>query len=821
MLSWVQPDGGDAVRVPTGAVDDLPVGATVEVTVGRAVHDDASAGGLEPARDVLAAEVLAAPEPVPTAPAAGTVNHPVTVVLVQPAGTQRSTSDATIDQVAAVVDGPVADFWAEQSRGAVRFGVTGRVDWITTSATCSEPLRIWEAAAAAAGWRGLAAEHLLVYVPRSATGCAFGLGSVGRSVGEGGVSYVRDTLPSVISHEFGHNMGLGHASSVRCDATVDSGSCRTIAYDDWYDVMGFSWEQMGTLSTTHADRLGLLPVEERAVVEPWAATAGFTLAPVSATSGTRAIQLRAPDGASLWLEYRAATGRDTWLGSQTANRLRLDQGVVLRQRGDQPDTSLLLDGTPSPASGWSADEQVALPVGRSLAIARAEVTITVTRVDAASATVTVSPGATPIGRRYADAGGPTGSLGAPTAGQRCGLRASGCFQEFRGGAIYWSPGTGARVVSGAVRDRWAATGWENGSLGYPVTDTVCGLVGGGCYQHFERGTVMSGPAGAWSVSGAVRDGWFARGSEGGVLGYPAADQVCGLPGGGCFQRFQSGSLYWSPATGARSVAGPTAEPWARQGWERGPLGYPVTDPVCGLRDGGCYQHFQGGTAMSSPATGAWPISGALRDGWFRTGSEAGLGYPTSAAVCGLRDGGCLQRFQRGTLYASARTPARVVTTPASDAWARQGWEGGALGYPLTDTVCGLRDGGCYQHFQGGTVMYSPSRGSWPLSGALREGWFRLGSEGGVLGYPVAGPVCGLRDAGCLQRFAGGALYWSPATGARAVVPGAIGDRWAGLGWEGGLGYPLDEERSIPEGRAQRFQLGTLVWDRTTGQVRRV
>ena len=109
---------------------------------------------------------------------------------------------------------------------------------------------------------------------------------------------------------------------------------------------------------------------------------------------------------------------------------------------------------------------------------------------------------------------------------------------------------------------------------------------------------------------------------------------------------------------------------------------------------------------------------------------------------------------------------------------------------------------------------------WPVSGRLRDGWFRAGSEGGVLGYPTAAAVCGLRDGGCFQRFAGGSLYWSAATGAHPVRTGAIADRWGSLGWERGMGYPLEAERAVPGGRAQRFQGGTLTLSTATGEVRR-
>ena len=63
----------------------------------------------------------------------------------------------------------VGDFWEQQSRGAVRFGVVAGYDWTTTTATCAQPMELWRAAAARAGWTEGAGKHLLVYVPFGST----------------------------------------------------------------------------------------------------------------------------------------------------------------------------------------------------------------------------------------------------------------------------------------------------------------------------------------------------------------------------------------------------------------------------------------------------------------------------------------------------------------------------------------------------------------------------------------------------------------------------------------------------------------------------
>jgi uncharacterized protein with LGFP repeats len=161
-----------------------------------------------------------------------------------------------------------------------------------------------------------------------------------------------------------------------------------------------------------------------------------------------------------------------------------------------------------------------------------------------------------IERKYLTLGGPSSVLGQPVSNAYPTPTLPGVFQHFENGSIYWSAITGAYEVHGAIGWKWAELGWEQSFLGFPVTDELVTPDGRGRHHHFEGGSIYWTPATEpHEVHGAIRDTWAALGWELGRLGYPVSDEysvpACGW--GGRRSDFQGGYICWTSVDGTRVV----------------------------------------------------------------------------------------------------------------------------------------------------------------------------------------------------------------------------------------------------------------------------
>ena len=104
--------------------------------------------------------------------------------------------------------------------------------------------------------------------------------------------------------------------------------------------------------------------------------------------------------------------------------------------------------------------------------------------------------------------------------------------------------------------------------------------------------------------------------------------------------------------------------------------------------------------------------------------------------------------------------AHQVGGAIRDKWAERGWEREYLGYPTTDELPTRQPGGRFNHFQGGSIYWSPSTGAHKVLGEIRNYWGKNGWEKSRFGFPVS-EERRLNDGAVQQEFQGHALQWVP------------------------------------------------------------
>lgn len=148
------------------------------------------------------------------------------------------------------------------------------------------------------------------------------------------------------------------------------------------------------------------------------------------------------------------------------------------------------------------------------------------------------------------AGGALGPLGAKQ-GQQYPIGQDGAGQDFVGGKIFYSPATGANVVSGQVLKKYESVGGPESDLGFPASnETDGGLKTGSRVSTFsadDKPVIFWTPDyGAFIVRGAMNAAWSRLGGAAGALGPPVADQT--ENGNVITQRFTGGDISWDEQT---------------------------------------------------------------------------------------------------------------------------------------------------------------------------------------------------------------------------------------------------------------------------------
>ncbi len=337
---------------------------------------------------------------------------------------------------------------------------------------------------------------------------------------------------------------------------------------------------------------------------------------------------------------------------------------------------------------------------------------------------------------------------------------------------------------------------------------------------------------------AITSGWKAAGGPTSSLGdkqgdvYPVAD--------GFAQDFANGKMFFTPATGARAIFGPVLDKYESLGGPAGSdLGFPTINEVPGLAGPdsrvSTFSASDKPVIFWTPDHGAFVVRGAINAAWDKLGSSGGaLGVPVGDETY---DGEITtQPFSGGKVSWDRLTKVFTTTPPKlaqqltglqvpidptaaiNAAWRAAGGDKGPLGakqggqYPLGDDAIA-------QNFAGGKVFFTPATGANAVESDILVKYESLGGPvGSDLGFPTANEADGGLTNSRISTFAAAdkpVIFWTRGHGA-FVVRGAMKAAWDKLGGaKGKLGAPVGDQVADRAVVSQFFTGGKVSWDRTT------
>ncbi|MGW0232185.1 M15 family metallopeptidase [Actinopolymorpha singaporensis] len=221
-------------------------------------------------------------------------------------------------------------------------------------------------------------------------------------------------------------------------------------------------------------------------------------------------------------------------------------------------------------------------------------------------------------------------------------------------------------------------------------------------------------------------------------------------------------------------------------------------------------------APTDPATAA-DAATAIEARYQELGGSTGiLGVATSAVTA--ITGGYVRRFENGSIYYSASTGAWDVRTgPMQNYYDFLGAQESKLGFPTGAQYTGALAGVLIQRFTGGRIYYSAATGARGVYGPLLARYLALGGEAGKLGLPTNGEGSAQPTGARLSAFEHGRIYWSSTTGAWDLT-GVMLDYYVKLGGSASpLGLPTSAAYSAAGGvTVQNFVKGRVYHSSTTG-----
>ncbi len=336
---------------------------------------------------------------------------------------------------------------------------------------------------------------------------------------------------------------------------------------------------------------------------------------------------------------------------------------------------------------------------------------------------------------------------------------------------------------------------------------------------------------------AIMAAWEKAGGDTSVLGARKGDVY--PVGDGFALDFVNGKFFYTPDTGARLIYGPVLDKYQQLGGPVGSgLGFPTINEIPGLAGPdsrvSTFSASDKPVIFWTPEHGAFVVRGAMNAAWDKLGSSGGvLGVPVGDETY---DGDVSsQKFSGGSVSWNRKTkeftadPAALAdqlkglqvpidpTAAINMAWRAAGGATGPLGakqggqYPIGGD-------GIAQDFAGGKVYFSPATGANAVESDILAKYESLGGPvGSDLGFPTANESdggIGPSSRTCTFSAADNpVIFWTSDHGA-FVVRGAMKAAWDKLRGPGGkLGAPVGDQAVNGDVVSQKFTGGKISWNR--------
>ncbi|WP_412033721.1 LGFP repeat-containing protein [Mycobacterium sherrisii] len=348
-------------------------------------------------------------------------------------------------------------------------------------------------------------------------------------------------------------------------------------------------------------------------------------------------------------------------------------------------------------------------------------------------------------------------------------------------------------------------------------------------------TAAASPIG--DAEAAIMAAWDKAGGDTSPLGARKGDVYPVADGFAC--DFDGGKMFFTTATGAKFVYGPILEKYDMLGGPAGSdLGFPTINEVPGLAGPDSrvvtFSASDKPVIFWTPDHGAFVVRGALNAAWDKLGSSGGvLGPPVGDETY---DGEVSsQKFAAGQISWNRKTkefatePAGLAdqlkglqvaidpTAAINMAWRAAGGAGGPLGakqggqYPIGGD-------GIVQNFAGGKVFFTPATGANAVESNILAKYESLGGPvSSDLGFPIANESDGgVGPNSRIVTFSAAdkpVIFWTSDHGA-FVVRGAMKAAWDKLrGPTGKLGAPVADQTVDGDVISQKFTGGKISWNR--------